>query len=276
MSGAALVVPCYNEEARLDRDAMLALCDARPDLQIAFVDDGSTDGTLQKLRLIAERRPSQVDVLTLPSNAGKAEAVRRGLLAALVGSREVVGYFDADLSTPVPEILCLLSVMEDRGVAVAMGSRVARLGSDIRRSATRHYLGRTFASLASLILRVPVYDTQCGAKLFRRSPSLAAALETPFLSTWAFDVELLGRLLIGTPAAAPIPAEDFLEVPLGCWHDVPGSKLRPAAMIGTLKDLVMIRADLQRRRTITAASAQPITDSKRPSHNPGGRCPKTR
>jgi dolichyl-phosphate beta-glucosyltransferase len=253
--GAILVVPCFNEAERLDGDAMLALCDARADLMVLFVNDGSTDATLPRLQAIAAQRPSRIEVVSLPRNGGKAEAVRRGLLAALDGARSadpqrstIVGYLDADLSTPASEILRLVTVMEERGVAVAMGARVALLGNDIHRSAARHYLGRVFASVASLTLKVPVYDTQCGAKLFRRSPALAAALATPFLSRWAFDVELLGRLLIGTPAAPPVPVSDFLEVPLGRWHDVPGSKLRPAAMAGMLRELAVIGVDLQRRR----------------------------
>ena len=248
MNGAALVVPCYNEAARLDGAPLIALCEARPDLRLVLVNDGSTDGTLQLLQAIAARRPSQVEVLSLPANAGKAEAVRQGLLATLAGSSDLVGFFDADLSTPVTEMVRLLVIMEERKVAVVTGARVRLLGTDIRRLAVRHYLGRVFATAVSILLDLSVYDTQCGAKVFRRSPALLAALETPFLSRWAFDVELLGRLLIGTPAAAPVPVADLLEVPLGRWHDVPGSKLSPAAMIGTLKDLAMIHADLARRR----------------------------
>jgi len=248
VNGAALVVPCYNEAARLDGAPLIALCEARPDLRLVLVNDGSTDGTLQLLQAIAARRPSQVEVLSLPANAGKAEAVRQGLLATLAGSSDLVGFFDADLSTPVTEMVRLLVIMEERKVAVVTGARVRLLGTDIRRLAVRHYLGRVFATAVSILLDLSVYDTQCGAKVFRRSPALLAALETPFLSRWAFDVELLGRLLIGTPAAAPVPVADLLEVPLGRWHDVPGSKLSPAAMIGTLKDLAMIHADLARRR----------------------------
>jgi dolichyl-phosphate beta-glucosyltransferase len=248
VSGATLVFPCYNEEKRLDDGALIALCEQRPDLRLVLVNDGSTDGTLSRLQAIATRLSPRADVLPLPENVGKAEAVRRGLLAALTGPRDLVGYFDADFSTPVPEILRLLAAMEQRGVAVAIGSRVTLLGSDIHRSPVRHYLGRVFASLASLTLGLSVYDTQCGAKVFRCGAALAAALETPFLSRWAFDVELLGRLLIGTPSSTPVPAADFLEVPLGRWNDVPGSKLRPAAMVGMLRELAIIWADLQRRR----------------------------
>ena len=88
------------------------------------------------------------------------------------------------------------------------------LGYDIDRSAVRHYLGRVFATAASLILQARVYDTQCGAKLFRAGPALSDALATPFLSRWAFDVEFLGRLLIGSPAVPPLPLSAVVEVPL--------------------------------------------------------------
>jgi dolichyl-phosphate beta-glucosyltransferase len=251
VSGATLVVPAYNEASRLDGGALVALCEQRPDLRLVLVNDGSTDGTLQRLQAIAGQVSPPAEVLSLPKNVGKAEAVRRGLLVALSGPSEVVGYFDADFSTPVPEILRLMAATEQPNVAVAMGSRVALLGSNIRRSPARHYLGRIFASLASLTLKLSVYDTQCGAKVFRCRAALAAALETPFLSRWAFDVELLGRLLIGSPSSAPVPEADFLEVPLGRWDDVPGSKLRPLAMVGMLKELAIIQADLQRRRRAT-------------------------
>jgi dolichyl-phosphate beta-glucosyltransferase len=248
MSDAALVVPCYNEAARLDGAALVALCELLPDLRLVLVNDGSTDGTLKLLREIAAKRPAQVEVLTLATNRGKAEAVRHGLLTALEGPAETVGFFDADLSTPTSEVARLLAILEERQVAVVTGARVALLGTDIRRHASRHYLGRVFATLVSRMLDLSVYDTQCGAKVFRRSPSLAAALQTPFLSRWAFDVELLGRLLTGSPAAEPVPAAEFLEVPLARWHDVAGSKLRPLAMVGMLKELAIIQADLRRRR----------------------------
>jgi glycosyltransferase involved in cell wall biosynthesis len=252
VSEATLVIPCYNEEQRLDGEAVLAMLDGRPGLRLALVDDGSTDGTVAVLERLAAARPGRVSVLPLSPNGGKAEAVRRGLRAALEGPAEVVGYLDADLSTPPAEAMRLLDVLDERRAAAAIGARVALLGTDIHRKAARHYLGRLFASLASLTLAARVYDTQCGAKVFRRSPALAAALEAPFLSRWAFDVELLGRLLVGAPGTPGLDANDIVEVPLRTWRDVPGSKLKPAAMAGALKDLALIRADLSRRRRAAA------------------------
>jgi len=83
-----------------------------------------------------------------------------------------------------------------------------------------------FATAASLILDLRVYDTQCGAKAFCASTLLAAALDEPFHARWAFDVELIGRLLAGAPGIPGLEAADLLEMPLRRWTDVPDSKLR--------------------------------------------------
>jgi dolichyl-phosphate beta-glucosyltransferase len=83
-----------------------------------------------------------------------------------------------------------------------------------------------FATFASLTLRLPVYDTQCGAKLFRRTDALRRALDRPFRSRWIFDVELIDRLLQGGPGVAPLSPRDLEELPLRSWRDVSGSKFR--------------------------------------------------
>lgn len=257
MIDVAIVVPCYNEARRLDDAALLALVDGDEAVGLVLVDDASQDATEARLIALRDARPRQIQALTLPENRGKAEAVRQGLRLALQGAPSLVGYFDADLSTPIVEIARLIATIRGSDLGVVMGSRVSRLGSTIERSAYRHYLGRMFASAASLILDVDVYDTQCGAKLFRRTPALQAALEDPFVSRWAFDVELLGRLFTGTRSTPPLGLHLFLELPLLEWRDVPGSKLDPKAMVGALRDLVLIAADLRRRRAVAAGANPP-------------------
>ena len=260
MSRATLIVPCYNEATRLDDGALLSLVDGEiPATRLLLVDDGSQDDTGARLTALSQRSPGRIEALALGHNQGKAEAVRQGLLAALARGAEVVGYFDADLSTPVSEIRRLLSVLDqETEAAVVIGARISLLGNDIQRSHTRHYLGRVFATLASLILQARVYDTQCGAKLFRRSAALEAALRDPFLSRWSFDVELLGRLLVGDATTAAISDRQLLEVPLREWRDVPGSKLGLGAMAGALKDLAQIAGDLARRRRDAERRLQPV------------------
>jgi len=246
---SVLVIPCFNEEARLQPAAFAALLeDSR--VELLFVNDGSSDGTEAALHGIAAAHagsPRRVRVLSLAENVGKAEAVRQGMCEALTTRPFGVGYFDADLATPPSEILRLLRVLYDRDAAVVLGSRIALLGRHIERSPTRHYLGRLFATLASAALSLPVYDTQCGAKLFRGTPSLSAALANPFISRWAFDVELIGRLVRGGPDAPPLDVDAFHEEPLLEWHDVAGSKLRATHMARSLYDLGQIARSLRTR-----------------------------
>jgi glycosyltransferase involved in cell wall biosynthesis len=242
------VVPCYGEAERFRGAGFVSLVDAEPDISLLFVDDGSTDETAAKLFELSNVRPSAVRALSLEQNVGKAEAVRRGLVRALHDGALVVGYLDADLATPVAEMLRLTKIIRERDLDVVFGARVALLGRQIGRHSARHYAGRVFATAASLILRLRVYDTQCGAKVFKRSPALESALATPFLSRWAFDVELFGRLLSGTP---PIPPDRMLEEPLLEWNDVPGSKVSARDIVMTGVDLVRISRDLSRRREQT-------------------------
>lgn len=239
---AAIVIPCFDEEHRLRREPLEALL-GDPRVALVLVDDGSRDGTGALLRRYAAELGPRVEALSLPKNRGKAEAVRAGLSRALGAGAEIVGYADADMSTPPREVLRLLDELVERRADAVLGSRVLTLGARIERNPIRHYAGRVYATFASLALELPIYDTQCGAKILRDSPALRAALAEPFLSRWAFDVELIGRLVSGG-----VPVERIVEIPLLEWRDVPGSKLKPLAMIRSGLELFRIGIDLRRRR----------------------------
>ncbi len=243
-AGMVLVIPAYNEAARLEGDAFLAFLDRHPDAAIRFVDDGSTDDTAGVLDRLAAARPAQLAVQRLGTNRGKAEAVREGMITALAEGAALVGFADADLAAPLDEAVRLRDELAAHPEAwAALGSRVRLLGRDIVRSPLRHYLGRVFATAASLTLALPVYDTQCGLKLFRNIAPVRRALEAPFASRWIFDVELLARLA----AEAGEPAEPrFREVPLERWSDRHGSRLRARDFLRAPLELLAIRR--QRRR----------------------------
>src|SRR5437588_4894315 len=123
-----LIVPCFNEAVRLDAEAFLRLTTERPDSHILFVDDGSDDGTPAILGDVAARSGGAISVLTLPRNIGKARAIHRGFAAALESRPELIGYWDADLATPLSAIGEFLAVLDaDARVDLVMGARVKML-----------------------------------------------------------------------------------------------------------------------------------------------------
>lgn len=234
ITSCVLVMPCYNEERRLDPVSLRRLVDASPSIQLLCVNDGSTDNTQQLLTELSEH--PRISVLTLEKNSGKAEAVRQGLLQALGSKPDLVGYFDADLATPVEEISRLVDTLSKSGRKVLLGARVQLLGHHVDRKRSRHYLGRLYATVASMVLRLPIYDTQAGAKFFATTPQLESALSEPFHDQWSFDVELIGRLM-----ALGVSADDVQEVPLLKWSDVGESKVRPSAAARSLLSLFGLR-----------------------------------
>jgi glycosyltransferase involved in cell wall biosynthesis len=255
-----LVVPCYNEAGRLRPDRFEEFLAREPHVRILAIDDGSTDRTPDLLRELEKRTQGRLRTVHLAYNQGKAEAVRQGMLAALAEGPAQVGFWDADLATPLEALSDFERVLEDHPrVLIALGSRVLLLGRTIHRSSMRHYAGRVFATAASLVLGLGVYDTQCGAKLLRAGDEAERLFRAPFLTRWIFDVELLARLIESRASGGREAAEEALyELPLRHWHDVPGSKVRARDFIRALRDLLRIhrryhpRARLRRRDRASA------------------------
>jgi dolichyl-phosphate beta-glucosyltransferase len=242
MREVCLIVPCYNEERRLSAGRILDFLSARPAASVCLVNDGSSDGTLTVIASLQTSCPERIVVLSLDRNSGKAEAVRQGALHARASSRAFgfIGYWDADLSTPLEELDRLIAALDASPERrLALGSRVKRLGSSIDRRATRHYLGRIFSTLSSQLLNLPVYDSQCGAKVFRADIT-DAIFADPFITQWLFDVEILVRLRRHLGAEAFLRAA--VEVPLNAWIEVGGSKLKLSHMAKVPFELMKIRS----------------------------------
>ncbi len=218
-----IIVPCYNEEKRLDIDKFKEFPD--PNIYFLFVNDGSTDGTLA---ILEKNRSERILVHPLHKNSGKAEAVRKAMmhLTGLPIFSEIkwVGYWDADLATPLCEIrnfFIYKEIFMPYAKAV-FGSRIIRLGSDIRRKFSRHIIGRLFAIFVKIIFNLGTYDSQCGAKIFRKE-LVHEIFTEPFVSKWIFDVEIILRMKKNN--------RHIVESPLVSWEDIKGSKLMKISSI---------------------------------------------
>lgn len=202
---------------------MEAFDHAPEQISFLFVNDGSTDGTLELLE--ASRKEGRY-ILDLDRNRGKAEAVRCGMLhirnLPLPETVEWVGFIDADLATPVAEIINFTRYDDVFGFQAdaIWGCRVKRMGSTIRRSPWRHLFGRAFATIVGLYLKTEFYDSQCGAKLFKKA-LIGDLFQRPFISRWIFDVEIYMRMKEHT----------IVEYPLQIWQDVGGSKINIPKML---------------------------------------------
>jgi len=238
MIDTTIVVPCYNEASRLDGAVFRRFAAGDPHVGFLFVDDGSRDTTLDVLAGLRHGLERQVRVVSLPANQGKAEAVRRGVLHAIDDRPpRAVGFWDADLATPLEAIPVFRDVLYRRDeVSIVLGSRMPLLGRRIERRPLRRLLGRLFATAVRVTLGLPVFDTQCGAKMFRVTPMLRGIFATRFASRWIFDVELLARWL--STAERPVDGlAGIYELPLDHWRDVAGSRLKGGDFLQAAADL---------------------------------------
>lgn len=248
-----IVVPCYNEAERLDLQAFGAFLSSTSGVRLVFVNDGSRDETLSVLETLHAAHPDRIEVLSLSRNAGKAEAVRQGLEYASASDVEFVGYWDADLATPLEAIEDFLRIGQRYDeTEVVYGARLQLLGHRVERTLGRRIISRICARLARVAVGLPIGDTQCGAKLLRNGPRLRQALARPFSAGWLFDVELFSR--IAGMRAAP-SAKAFYEYPLPEWTEVPGSKVTGRAI--RRAGLAMLRLIAERRLGLPARASQP-------------------
>ena len=214
-----IIIPFYNEEKRIVLESFHQIFKNSSQYDFILVDDGSTDNTNTILGEFKNKFPN-LTILKLDKNIGKAEAIRAAVLS--ISNTDFIAYYDADLATPFSELDKLIQFsIQNPNYKMIMGARIKLIGNGVKRSLTRHYFGRIFATIVSqFVLKVAVYDTQCGAKVvdYQTANQIFAK---PFISKWLFDVELLKRLQKNHNLK-----EVVKEIPLEKWEEIGSSKIK--------------------------------------------------
>ncbi len=227
----AIIIPCYNEAERLPKDKFSEFLES-PECHhiVCFVNDGSSDNTADMLDDFHAQYPDKTHVIHLAKNSGKAEAVRQGSLAmAEDPDIRLVGFMDADLSTDFDDYLRLETELLRQKKYLVFGSRKKTESNHISRTSVRHFLSNMVKMVIRLILRLPIHDTQCGAKVMD-ADLVFPLFGQKFMSRWLFDVEVFIRLrkMIGRKEVMKM----ILELPLERWVHVEGSKI---SLVDSLK-----------------------------------------
>ena len=181
-----VIIPAYNEEARLPVTLPRLLADGRwpAACELLVVDDGSPDRTVQVARELLDEVPN-ARVLQLPWHAGKGAAVRLGVASAH-GPKVI--FMDADLATDLSALPDLIDALDRADVAV--GSRAHPEALVTGRSAMRELLHEGFRSQARQLSGISTSDPQCGFKGFRTDAG-KVLFHLARTDGFAFDVEIL-------------------------------------------------------------------------------------
>ena len=233
-----VVIPCYNEEKRLLSQDFIDFVKKNAGYHLCFVNDGSTDKTLEVLQDLQKGREDYITVYNCEINGGKAEAVRQGML--FMNQKEdldYIGFLDADLSTDLSDFDALVSTIENSDFKIVSGSRISRMGANITKESARKVISLTINYIIRKILAMDFKDTQCGAKIFSKDV-IKVAFSQKFITRWLFDVEIFMRLrkTFGLAEARQM----ICEKPLKRWIHADGSKLSMKDSLKIIGQLVQI------------------------------------
>jgi dolichyl-phosphate beta-glucosyltransferase len=250
----AIVVPCFNEEKRINISYWKSNVDKFVDCQWIFVNDGSTDNTRLILNQITGENVHHLD---LPTNNGKGNAIRAGFnhvidfprtCAGMTSPSKLnfsrIGYMDSDGAFDLSDIQALFALTEEKiklvpPYKVIIGSRVKLAGRQIDRSKIRHYLGRLIATFICLGWEKAPYDTQSGFKIFCLDSTFRDAVNAPFKTSWFFDIELILRL-------DTLHSVMIWEEPLMKWNEVGDSSITISTYFNIFRQIFTIRALVKR------------------------------
>jgi glycosyltransferase involved in cell wall biosynthesis len=211
----SIVVPAYNEEERIGGmlAAYLRYFSDRygEDYEIIVAVNGSTDRTEDVVRELMARHP-QLRMRVDAAAIGKGGAIMAG---GKMARGDYVGFVDADGATSPEAFEELLEKVGDAGLIIASRRLPGAIVSP-RQPWSRRVASRGFNWLVRILFKIPITDTQCGAKLMS-AEAWRAIVPHIGLTRWAFDVDMIFKTRRAGFRIVEIPTR---------WSDVAGSKLK--------------------------------------------------
>lgn len=228
-----VIIPCFNEEKRLDRHNFSKHILNNKNILFVFVNDGSSDKTVSVVNAIISNKENS-KLVDFKSNSGKSEALRKSILHCFEKyDFKTIGYLDADLAVSIDDYLFVIS--HNKGNKISFGSRIKLVNNTIERSPVRHIIGRFISTIVDTIFDLGIYDTQCGCKSFDKS-IIPMIFKEKFISRWLFDIEIFLRLRSHSFKLS----ENCVEIPLKSWNEIDGSKIPFSYSFGIWYDIYKI------------------------------------
>ncbi|MBT8323298.1 MAG: response regulator [Eudoraea sp.] len=243
-----VVIPCYNEADRLSETDFKDFVNKHLGYHLCFVNDGSTDNTLEVLHKLQKGNEKAISVYNCKKNGGKAEAVRQGIAHLSQDPQfDFIGYLDADLSTDLRDFDQLVQTLADSEYKIVSGSRIHRMGANITKESARAVISKTINLIIRSILGMNFKDTQCGAKVMTREIAQRMFTEK-FITRWLFDVEIFMRMrnYYGKDSVQ----QYICEQPLKRWIHADGSKLSMKDSVKIVGQLAQIAMHYRGRKNV--------------------------
>lgn len=227
----SVVIPCYNEKSRLEEGfehVYKYLFTQKYNWEILFVNDGSSDNTLNLMKKFAAKYKN-IKVISYSHNRGKGFAIVQGVKNA---SGDYILFTDIDHSVPIETIEKFFNHFQ-KDFDIVIGSR--RVDGAVitkHQNLIRETLGKGFTFLVNLLIDAGIKDATCGFKAFKNSTAQKIFSKITIYD-WAFDAELIYICKKYKIKIAQAPVT---------WTDVKGSKVSITKDIAnSLKDLFKIR-----------------------------------
>lgn len=233
MQKIAIIIPCYNEEKRLNSSNIDYLI-SNSNITFFFANDGSIDKTVEVINKIVSNYQERCFLIDFKENSGKANTIYKAINQINREEKyDFIGYFDADFSTPSSELIRLINELKSSEKKFIIGSRILLLNSGIKRKYYRHIIGRIILTVINIKHQLGIYDTQCGAKIFSKD-IINEVFTKPFKTKWLFDVEIFIRL------KEKKLLQYGKEFPIYKWKDVEGSKLGFSSSLRILREMIIV------------------------------------